>query len=330
MKIFLRILLALVGVLLLVAIVGISYFFIRYPDVPPAPSVKIEATPERLARGKYLNNHVVGCTTCHGVRDWTRFAGPVTPGSEGRGGDKFDLGPAGVLYAKNITPAAIGSWSDGELLHAVTAGVSRDGTPLFPLMPYPRFGRMSEDDVHSVVAYVRTVSAIEGTVPDRTLNPPMNLIVRTIPSAPTFRPRPSPDNKVAYGQYMINAALCSECHTPIDDQGQPLPGRDYAGGLLLLETGYRVHTANITPDADTGIGSWTEQQFVDKFKSFEGQTGTALSEAERRQNTPMPWTAYAGMTREDLAAIYAYLRTVKPVVNRVNKFPDANADSSRR
>ncbi len=152
---------------------------------------------------------------------------------------------------------------------------------------------------------------------------PLNLIVRTMPGPNTYQPRPSPDDKVAYGKYMTRSALCSDCHTPIDDRGTPLPGMDFAGGMEFVETGYRVRSANITPDADTGIGSWTEQQFIDKFKGFETPSDATLSESERRQNTVMPLTAYAGMTREDLGAIYAYLRTLKPVTNRVNRFPDA-------
>lgn len=98
---------------------------------------------------------------------------------------------------------------------------------------------------------------------------------------------------------------------------------EFAGGMAFIETGYRTRSANITPDVDTGIGSWTEQQFVDKFKGFENPTNATLSEPERPQNTPMPMLAYAGMTRQDLAAIYAYLRTIKPIINRVEKFPDA-------
>jgi hypothetical protein len=156
------------------------------------------------------------------------------------------------------------------------------------------------------------------------LNFPLNLIVRTIPGPNTFGKRPSPDDKVAYGKYMTQAALCSDCHTPIDDRGTPLPGMDFAGGMEFVETGYRVRSANITPDANTGIGSWTEQQFIDKFKAFDKpDAATPLGEQEKRQNTVMPITAFAGMTREDLSAIYAYLRTLTPVVNRVEKFPDA-------
>lgn len=310
--------------LLVAAAAGLGYLLYAFPKVPAAGEYRIEATPERLARGKYLNDHVLGCTTCHSERDWTRFSGPVKPDTIGVGGQVFALGPAGTLYSKNITPAAIGSWSDGELLRSVTAGVSRDGSPLFPLMPYPHFGVMAEDDIHAVLAYVRSLKAIENlNIPERDLNFPLNLIVRTIPAPATPGTRPPVTDKLAYGRYMLRSSLCADCHTPIDDQGTPLPGMDFAGGMEFVETGYRSRSANITPDADTGIGTWTEQQFIDRFKSFEGITPPVLSETERRQNTTMPWTAYAGMTRDDLGAIYAALRAQKPVVNRVTRFPDA-------
>jgi mono/diheme cytochrome c family protein len=321
MKTLLKIVGGLVALILVVAACGVGY--LMFPKALPPAEVKFDASPERLARGKYLADHVVGCTTCHTQRDWTRFSGPIKTELLGAGGDHFPLGPGNDLYAKNITPAAIGSWTDGELLRAVTQGVSKDGTALFPLMPYPHFGAMSEEDVHAVLAYIRTLKAIELTPQDRSLAFPLNLIVRTIPAPNTYQKRPDPSDKVAYGKYMTRSALCGDCHTPIDGQGTPLPGMDFAGGMEFLETGYRTRSANITPDADTGIGSWTEQQFVDKFKGFEKPTNTVLADHERAQNTVMPITAYAGMTREDLAAIYAYLRTIKPVTNRVERFPDA-------
>jgi mono/diheme cytochrome c family protein len=323
MKILLKIVGALVVLLVAVAACGYGYLMFAFPKVAPASNVKFDTSPERLARGQYLNDHVVGCTTCHTKRDWTKFSGPISEGQLGAGGESFNLGAAGMLYSKNITPAGIGSWTDGELLRAVTEGVSKDGTPLFPLMPYPHYGAMSEDDVHAVLAYIRTLKAIEGTPPPRQLNFPLNLVVRTIPAPNTFGTRPSPTDKVAYGKYMTAAALCTDCHTPIDDRGTPLPGMDFAGGMEFVETGHRVRSANITPDANTGIGSWTEQQFIDKFKGFENTPPATLGEQERARNTVMPITAYAGMTRDDLAAIYAYLRTLKPVTNRVETFPDA-------
>jgi hypothetical protein len=181
--------------------------------------------------------------------------------------------------------------------------------------------------VHAIVAYVRTLKAIDAAVPERSLMFPMNIITRTIPGPAAFTTRPPASNPVAYGAYLVNAAGCTDCHTPIDNRGQPLPGKAFAGGVEFRppQFGFRVRSANITPDADSGIGSWTEQQFVDKFKGFETPPDHALTETEQRQNTVMPWTLFAGMTREDLSAMYAYLRTLTPVVSRITKFPDALA-----
>lgn len=124
-----------------------------------------------------------------------------------------------------------------------------------------------------------------------------------------------------YGRYL--AAGCSDCHTPAV-QGVPIAGQDFAGGVEFpLPGGGYVRTANITSDAITGIGSWTEQQFVDKFKAMAELPDQVLaSPADRRKNTVMPWKVLGGMTREDLAAIFAYLRSLPPVVNRVQKHSD--------
>jgi mono/diheme cytochrome c family protein len=223
-----------------------------------------------------------------------------------------------VLYSKNITPAAIGSWTDGELIRAFTAGVSRDGTPLFPIMPYPKYARLSPEDVEAIVAYLRTLPPVQKTVPERQLPFPLPFIVRTMPAAATLRPMPPRTDRVAYGEYLTSAAVCSDCHTPMDDQGTPLPGRDFAGGQeYKMPNGAIVRPANITPDADSGIGTWNEQQFIDKFRAWRGAEARSLSEAEQRENTIMPWFAYSGMTDDDLSAIYTYLRTLKPVLNRV-------------
>jgi mono/diheme cytochrome c family protein len=302
---------------------------VKFPAVPPPlTDFTIDRTPERVARGEYLANHVAVCMDCHTPRDFSQFAGPIKADQRGVGGERFDgpnSGVPGVLYARNITPAALGGWTDGELLRAVVAGVSKDGTPLFPLMPYANYGRLAEEDVHAILAYVRSLAPIESHVPARSLAVPMNVIVRTIPRPASFQARPAPADRVAYGEYLVRAASCGDCHTPMDDRGEPLPGLTFAGGFQFRHAAgdYRVVSANITPDADSGIGQWTEEQFVSKFKGFAEPDDRPLSDVEQRQNTVMPWRMYAGMTRDDLAAIYAFLRTQKPVLHRVNKFPDA-------
>ena len=318
----LKILLLLVGIVVLVAGAGVGYLFAKYPDVPPAENITVVATPEKIARGEYLAKHVAQCVDCHAVRDFTKYAGPIVEGTLGRGGENFGIEGTAIraMYSRNITPAAIGDWTDGELIRAMTAGVNKDGEPLFPIMPYPRYARMSREDVESIVAYVRTLKPIEYTPPPRDMAMPLPLVVRTIPKAAEFRPIPPKTDRVAYGEYLTNAASCGECHTPMDAQGTPLPGMEFAGGFEWpLPNGGIVRTANITPDADTGIGTWTEQQFIDKFKAFDGAPVRTLTPAEQRENTVMPWIGYAGMTTEDLGAIYTYLRTLKPIVNRVQK-----------
>ena len=310
------------ALIVVVAGAGVAYFYVRYPMVPPAENIAIQSTPEKVARGEYLSNHVTGCVECHAERDFSKYAGPVRPESLGKGGENFGdpETPVRVLYSKNITPAGIGSWTDGEVLRAFTVGVNKDGEPLFPIMPYPRYARLSREDAEAIVVYLRTLEPIEYTAPARELGMPLPIVVRTIPSHVTLRPMPPKTDRVAYGEYLTNAAVCGECHTPMDDQGTPLPGRDYSGGFeMKLRGGGVVRSANITPDADTGIGTWDEQQFVDKFKAFDGAEHRTLTAAEQRENTWMPWYAYAGMTREDLGAIYTYLRSLKPIINRVQK-----------
>lgn len=328
MNTLLKLLAGLVGLVVILVGAGLAYLFTRYPAVPPPEDVRLQATPERLARGQYLVDNVVGCVVCHADREWTRYSAPVVAGTKGKGGQRFGFGAEPfVLYARNITPAAVGEWTDGELVRAITTGVSRDGTPLFPLMPYPRYAQMSREDIEAIVVYLRTLPAVaHDPVPPRTLDFPLPLIVRTIPAPARHVPTPDPTDRVAYGRYLTNAAVCADCHTPIDDQGAPLPGKDFAGGTPFTPNGVGlVRSANLTPDATTGIGTWTEDQFLATFRAYRDQPARTLDGAERLQNTEMPWTYYAGMQDDDLRAIYAYLRTLSPVVNRVEKFPSAAA-----
>ena len=300
---------------------GLLYMYIAYPSVGAPPAVTVRATPEMLQRGEYIARHVSLCAGCHSARDWRYYAGPLISGTEGRGGERFgeEVGIPGNLYAPNITPAGIGDWTDGELIRAITSGVNKSGKPLFPLMPYLNFGQLSQEDVYSVVAYIRSLPPIKYEVPERSLNFPLNLIVRTIPQAGHFQPPPDTSDEVAYGRYMITAAGCAECHTPMD-HGKPLPGMEYAGGMeFRFPDGSVVRSANITPDKGTGIGDWTKEFFIEQFKEYEKPEAATIT-PEPRKNTMMPWTLYSGMKDKDLAALYAYLRTVPAVSHQVERY----------
>jgi mono/diheme cytochrome c family protein len=321
-----RLVLKMLGVVLACGVVlgigGYAYLLLAYPAVGPAAEIRIEPTPDRLARGKYLADHVAVCTDCHSQRDWTRYAAPIKPDTYGAGGETWDetVDFPGRLVARNITPTGLGTWSDGEIIRAVTEGVSRDGTPLFPLMPYTIYGsHMAQDDVQALVAYLRTIPPRTQQIADRQLHFPLPLIVRTMPTRATGpATRPDATDPIAYGSYLANIAGCAECHTPTDARRTPLPELRLAGGQEFpLPNGLIARSANLTPDA-SGIGGWSEMQFVEKFKTYADPAAhVPVSAADF--NTPMPWQSYSGMTREDLGAIFRYLQSLKPIAHPVEK-----------
>lgn len=313
-----------VGAIVLVVIGLIVYLNTVFPKVSPAQSLSIESTPERLERGKYLAHHVAGCIDCHSSRDWTKFAGPIVPGTEGKGGDKFDeelAGMPGTIYAQNITPTYLKRYSDGELYRLITTGVTYDGRAMFPMMPYLAYGKMDPEDVRSIIVYIRTLAAKEGEYPKADLNFPMNMIVKTIPKDATPMTKPDPSDTLKYGEYVFTISGCTDCHTPMD-KGTPIPGKYLAGGFEFRSpaTGDIVRSANITQDHETGIGTWTEAVFIGRFKSYLDSSWTNKTVKAGEFNTAMPWLLYAGMDSLDLKAIYRYLKTVPPVSNKVEKF----------
>jgi mono/diheme cytochrome c family protein len=320
MKKFFKILGGIVLGLVVLLGAGLVYFFSAFPKVGPATDLKIELTPEKIARGKYLANHVSVCIDCHSQRDFNYYAGPIVPGTEGKGGMEF-ADAAGTFYPRNITPAALGNWTDGEIVRAIVSGVDKDGAALFPMMPYPIANHAAQDDIEAIVAYLRTLPPIQNAVPKSKIKFPLNLIVRTIPQPYHPQPRPSASDTLAYGKYMSMIAGCAFCHTPVDDKGQPLPGMEFAGGMEFKDPMLgTMRSANITPEENTGIGAWDKDYFIGRFKEYADSSRSHIPVAKGEANTVMPWTMYAGMTAEDLSAIYGYLRTVKPVRNEVEKF----------
>jgi mono/diheme cytochrome c family protein len=240
----------------------------------------------------------------------------------GQGGEEFSqkFGFPGEYYAKNITPYGIRDWSDGEVLRAVSCGVSKNGTPLFPVMPYLDYGLLDRTDIYAIIAYIRTLNPIENNIPASVSDFPMNFIIHTIPQRAIYSIIPDRNKRVAYGEYLFIAASCADCHTP-QDKGKPIKGMDLAGGFKLpLVTGGTIVTANITPDMQTGIGGWSEEAFVTRFKAYTDVKYKPLSISHGHFNTYMPWTMFSTMQTDDLKALYAYLKTVKPVNNKITKF----------
>jgi mono/diheme cytochrome c family protein len=306
--------------------------FFLGPSTRPAPTEKLEATPEQVARGAYLANHVMVCVDCHSPRVKNLYTMPPAKGLEYAGGDCYgeELGVPGKMCSPNITPDpryGIGKWTDGEIMRAIREGVDHQGQALIPGMPYPSYRSMSDVDLRAIVAYLRTVPPVNKPAPDSEFGFFVRRGLNLFPE-PVEGPVPPPTrgDSVKYGEYLVKMSGCKDCHTPRDgiSWDEELA---FAGGQEFKIPGVMdVRTPNITPHKETGIGRLTREQFISRFKSFE-DVEAVTTEIEPAYQTIMPWPLYAGMTEEDLGAIYDYLQTVKPIPNKVETFRTVTAST---
>jgi hypothetical protein len=315
--------------IILIIVVGISYITLALPNVGDAENIKINITPQRIKNGEYLVRHVVSCADCHSPHYVDRFGGPIDSLRLGGGGEVFDqsVGFPGHVVVPDITPAKLKDWTDGELFRTITTGVKKDGTPIFPMMPWPYFSKMDREDVYDIIAYIRSLKPIEADYPKAKLDFPLNILVHAMPQKATLGTRPDKKDTVKYGAYLVQIAACQFCHSQ-DNKGTIIKGLEFAGGKVFFTQGNTLRTANITPDKQTGIGNWTSKDFIARFRAFNDPSKASKVGPSDFQ-TVMPWWEYSGMTDGDLSSIYAYLRTVKPVSNKVVRFEvKSNASSA--
>lgn len=284
------------------------------PKARAVTSRKFESTPQRLERGKYLVTAVTGCFGCHSEHDWKSHGAPVMPGMEGSGEVMPIAELPGRIVASNITSdkeTGIGNWGDDELARAIREGIGRDGRALFPMMPYEHFRKMSDEDLASVIVFIRTVPPVRHPLPQTNIVFPVKYLIRSAPqpvTEPISNDTATSSDPVKRGAYLLNLADCSACHTP-QVRGQGVPGMYLAGGFPLTGPWGSVFSANITPDA-SGISYYDESLFVQVLR-----TGYVRA---RELKPIMPYGEYKNMSDDDLKAIFAYLRTVAPVQHRVD------------
>ncbi len=285
-------------------------------NVPHASNEKTkkDASKEshaRLARGRYLVEGPMHCFECHSDVDWKTPGAPVRPGKKGSGAP-FPMDVGFPLNVPNISPdpeTGAGKWTDEQFARAIREGIGHDGRRLFPLMPYMNFRVLSDEDLAAVIAYVRSIPPVRNAVPATPLPEPVKNSLP--PPAPITAPVPPPDfsNPIKRGAYLVTLANCVTCHTPVDQQGLPLPGMEFSGGFIMKGPWGEVASANITPDA-SGISYYNQALFLQALRTGYVRT--------RKLNSIMPWGHFRSMTDQDLNAIYAYLSTLPPVVHRVD------------
>ena len=306
-------LLGLIVLGVLAVITAIGWQVVLGPDARPVGDRRFEPSEARLARGRYLVEGPAHCLHCHTEHDFTSPTAPIVQAKKGAG-FAMPIPELNNIAARNITSdpeTGIGAWSDDEIARAIREGVRKDGTALFPIMPYPAYRNMDDEDLAAVIVYLRTLPPVRNVVPTRALPFPLEHIVKTIPE-PLTEPRPShpAGTAVERGEYLAAIAGCAECHTTRIEPAGAVPGMGYSGGNRFSVPGAGdLVSANITPDA-SGIAHYDQALFMQTLRT--GLMGG-------RQLSPiMPFEFYRNMTDADLADIFAYLRAQPPVKHRVN------------
>lgn len=280
----------------------------------PVVEMSIQADSAMLAHGKYLAQGPAHCTHCHLSSDQLETA--ERNAVVLKGGFEFSL-PIGKFRSPNITSDAatgIGRYTDGQLYRMLRHNILPNGRATIDLMP---FTTMSEYDVKSVIAYLRTLEPVKNEVPPTEPNLLGKALLRFVirPVTPETPPIENieKDSSTLYGKYLSESvANCRGCHTKRDLKTGAYVGPFYAGGFVFEpapETGgWAYITPNLTDDPKTGVmAEWTEQTFINRFK----ETGRL------HKTSPMPWGAFKQMDDTDLKAIFRFLKSIPPVENRV-------------
>lgn len=293
------------------ATVGIRPFI--GPRARPLTDRTFERTPERLARGRYLvTSAETPCMLCHSPLDTSAGTFKVQEGME-LAGRNWAGEDAPFATAPNLTPdreTGIGDWSDDQLARAIREGIGHDGRTLFPIMPYDHYREMSDEDVASIVVYLRSLKPIRNPLPKSAVPFPLNRLIMGAPQ-PVLQPVvPDLSTPERRGKYIATLAVCNVCHTPMDDKGNRVAGMEFAGGLTLTIAGVPpAASANLTPSPN-GIPYYTEALFLETI-----HTGKVRS---RELSSRMPTRYFRNMTDQDLKDVFAYLKTLKPVDHYVD------------
>jgi mono/diheme cytochrome c family protein len=280
------------------------------PDLPaprhrPLTDVRFESSAARVERGAYLTEHLLQCFICHSERDWSQPGAPPIPARKGAGAVLNESAERRIV-APNITPdpeTGAGTWTDDMLARAIREGIGHDGRALYWGMWYQSFANLSDEDLASVVVYLRTIPPVRNALPATRL-PADELAENAANPKPITAPvaGPPPGDRLARGRYLIKLADCEGCHTSW--YSSRMPGL-LAGGNLITRGARTAFSTNITPHA-SGTGYPTET-FITVMRTGKGGSLSAI----------MPWIVFSGLSDDDLAAIHEALGRVQPVAHYI-------------
>jgi mono/diheme cytochrome c family protein len=287
-----------------------------------------------VTRGRYLVNDVAMCSFCHtprrsnGSPDPAQFLGGV----ECLGGDAVpDDDAAGCVNTRNLTSDSTGlaGASDEEIKAAFQTGVGTDGRNLLGIMPYWVFANLTDDDADAIVAYLRTVPAVDHMTPPN--QPPFTEPPGTLPPIdPDDIPEPADDfaerDSALRGRYLSTmASVCIDCHTPetvpmtfmFDWDKAMAGGRPFPAAFLgYVSPPYPefIYTSNLTPDA-TGLDGYDQDDIIKVMKEGLDPDGDGICAPTHSG----PSSPFAGLTDGDVEDIANYLLSLPAVENEVTE-----------
>lgn len=317
MKKLLKILGIVLGVAVLAIIVFVIYVNVRGTgshevNVPAIPNV--EVTPARVERGERIASML--CKNCHLSPETGKMTGRMLK----------EVPQFGKIYSRNITKdpeIGIGKWSDAEIIYFIRTGINPKSGKFIP--PYmPKLLHISDEDLRSVVAFLRSdmpeVQADKSEFPESEpsfLSKFLSLVAFHPYEYPKHEiPDPDTSNQLAWGKYLTLYQIeCFACHSKdFKTMNVEVPEKSegfFGGGNQMTdEDGKPITTLNITPDEETGIGKWSEEEFIKALRSGIVPNGPALRN---------PMIPYLTLTDAEAKAIYAYLRTVPKISNKVDR-----------
>ena len=260
----------------------------------PSPATQV------LLRGEYLAR-AGDCVACHTEPNGQPFAG-------GRAMPT----PFGNLYVPNITPddeTGIGQWTAEEFYRMMHTGVSRDGTLLYPAMPFASYTKVTRDDCDAIYAYLMSVQPVRQRNRPHELRFPFNqrdLLVgwRALYfKEGEYVPDPKQTAQWNRGAYLVEGlGHCSMCHTAVNRLGGSSESQAFEGGMIPNQNWY---APSLTSNREAGLGNWTIKEIVDLLQVGVSHRGTVYG--------PMAEVVYNSlqyMTDEDVEAMAVYLKAL--------------------
>jgi mono/diheme cytochrome c family protein len=296
-----RLRIVLVGAVVLVALAAGALWALHPRMLPPkAHARQASATTQTIARGEYLSR-AGDCVACHSVPNGKLFAG----------GREMPT-PFGSLFAPNITPdddTGIGLWNADEFYRMMHTGVSRDGSLLYPAMPFASYTKVTRADSDALFSYLQSVTPVRQKNRPHELKFPFNnrdLLIgwRTLYFREgEYQPDPKESAQWNRGAYLVQGlGHCAMCHTAINALGGSSESKAFEGGMIPNQNWY---APSLTSNREAGLGDWPVQEIADLLQVGASHRATTYG--------PMAEVVYNSLqyvSDDDAMAMAVYLKAL--------------------